>query len=459
MHPDSPGFVRGILMHLLFSLSSLMMDFFVKHVRFVLILAWQQYLRGAPLGVLIFLGMIGTAQQGFGFGIERRSPGSQAQKGYQLFPLAFKIPGVDASYGGGLAVYNLGGANTDFATAFSAGGVQAYGLGFFDMHWVQDALVFDVAYFAHKAELPWYPRGGESQAQERLYPRIEGARTLAQLTWRAFSRRFELFYRHSAANTKVVHYRTPQGDTFPALNAKHRFNPQVYGFLLDFTDDRSAPRVGLRYQGTQETIPLGDKARSQYSILGQSLSIYLPFRQRKDVLEVNISQSDAHSVRQGALDASTATRLSQVDCSRVQRAALTRCQAVQAQLTQEQQAENMVGSGAALGGANRLRSYAIGRFRGAHSRFEGVEYRWNITRTEPGHRLGWQIAFFAEQGKVADNRSTLSQTKNKKSMGLGLRGWLSKLLLRFDVAQGSEGSKVSVFAGLPWGGGFAARGP
>ncbi len=80
----------------------------------------------------------------------------------------------------------------------------------------------------------------------------------------------------------------------------------------------------------------------------------------------------------------------------------------------------------ALGGSSRLRSYAGGRFSGAHTEFYGYEFRWNLTDENTpfdlyfikDFRTGFQLAFFYETGTVAEQREDL-WTKSRNSTGLG----------------------------------------
>jgi hypothetical protein len=128
-------------------------------------------------------------------------------------------------------------------------------------------------------------------------------------------------------------------------------------------------------------------------------------------------------------------------------------------LATNQQTLNSYGSAGTLGGASRLRSYAGGRYSGAQLGFRAIEFRWNLTDENTPFdfyfirdiRTGLQLAFFYEEGSVADTRSDLWKEK-RTSTGAGARVVTSSgFVYRFDVANGQEGSEVILFVDYPWG--------
>ena len=120
---------------------------------------------------------------------------------------------------------------------------------------------------------------------------------------------------------------------------------------------------------------------------------------------------------------------------------------------------NQYGTAGSLGGASRLRSYAGGRFSGAQVEFRGAEFRWNFTdENKPFDllfirdvRTGVQLAFFYEEGSVADTSEQLWDEK-RTSQGAGVRLVTSSgFVYRFDLATGQEGREVILFVDYPWG--------
>ena len=120
---------------------------------------------------------------------------------------------------------------------------------------------------------------------------------------------------------------------------------------------------------------------------------------------------------------------------------------------------NEYGTAGSLGGASRLRSYAGGRFSGAQVEFRAAEFRWNLTdENKPFDlyfirdvRTGIQLAFFYEEGSVANKADQLWKEK-RTSQGAGVRLVTSSgFVYRFDMASGQEGREVILFVDYPWG--------
>ncbi len=98
------------------------------------------------------------------------------------------------------------------------------------------------------------------------------------------------------------------------------------------------------------------------------------------------------------------------------------------------------------------------RYRGAHTRFFGTEFRWNLTDEKTPFniwflkdiRTAFQIAFFYEIGSIADHEEDLFE-ETRNSVGVGFRAAMaSGFIFRFDVATGEEGSEFVIFFDYPW---------
>jgi hemolysin activation/secretion protein len=98
------------------------------------------------------------------------------------------------------------------------------------------------------------------------------------------------------------------------------------------------------------------------------------------------------------------------------------------------------------------------RYRGAHTRFFGTEFRWNLTDEKTPFNLwflkdirtSFQIAFFYEIGSIADHEEDLFE-ETRHSTGVGLRAVMaSGIVFRIDVATGEEGSEFVIFFDYPW---------
>ena len=120
-------------------------------------------------------------------------------------------------------------------------------------------------------------------------------------------------------------------------------------------------------------------------------------------------------------------------------------------------ANNRYGTASSLGGTQRLRSYDNYRYYAGQALFYGVEYRWNLTDEHTpfniilarGIRTGIQLAAFWERGMVADHTRDLFRD-GRVSYGGGFRLILSGVIIRLDLANGSEGFQSQLFITYPW---------
>lgn len=185
-----------------------------------------------------------------------------------------------------------------------------------------------------------------------------------------------------------------------------------------------------------------------------SATAYLPVG-RRSTWAFNYFRSDTHVMSRGQTDPDALGRELGLDCAAVadpgRRAECRRYLDTLA-------AENAHGSATGLGGYQRLRSYPVHRYRGAHAEFLGTELRWNLTdEVKPFNiyvlkdiRTAVQIALFYEAGSVADAAGALWAVA-RQSYGAGLRiVTASRLVYRLDLATGDEGFQPSVFFQYPW---------
>jgi len=92
----------------------------------------------------------------------------------------------------------------------------------------------------------------------------------------------------------------------------------------------------------------------------------------------------------------------------------------------------------AMGGLQSLRGYFDYRFRDRDLLLLNAEYRWRVARA-------LDAAVFYDAGAVAPAVSALSMHKLRKDYGAGVRVHSkTHLLMRFDVARGSEGMRTMV---------------
>ncbi|MDH4191176.1 MAG: hypothetical protein OEW21_13350, partial [Betaproteobacteria bacterium] len=196
---------------------------------------------------------------------------------------------------------------------------------------------------------------------------------------------------------------------------------------------------------------------SRYFVNDYNLTAYIPAR-RWDTLALNVFHSRAHVTHEGLTDYALLQQRYGLDCNQYPAGPdRTACLSAEAAGISGMQGDNRYGTATGLGGTQRLRSYDNWRFYAGQALFYGAEYRWNLTdeRTPfniyvaKGIRTGIQLSAFWERGMVADQFSDLFKD-GRTSYGVGLRLVLSGVVVRFDVAHGSEGSKSQIFITYPW---------
>ena len=95
-----------------------------------------------------------------------------------------------------------------------------------------------------------------------------------------------------------------------------------------------------------------------------------------------------------------------------------------------------------LGGGSSLRGYSSWRFRDRHSILTSVEWRWIP------NRLGMDMAFFFDAGKVTSRRRDLNFSGLEHDAGIGIRFHTPAMtVLRTELAHGSEGWKAVFSSG------------
>jgi hypothetical protein len=179
---------------------------------------------------------------------------------------------------------------------------------------------------------------------------------------------------------------------------------------------------------------------------------------RWDTLALNLFYSRAHILHQATTDFETLRAERGLGCDQLPPGAeRDSCLATEEKFINDLIAQNTYGNATALGGTQRLRSFANGRYYAGHALFYGVEYRWNLTDEHTpfdivfakGIRTGLQVALFAEQGSVADRTDDL-WTERRTSYGAGFRVVLSGVVIRADLATGDEGREFVLFINYPW---------
>jgi hypothetical protein len=390
--------------------------------------------------------------------VERRRDQFGKDFGYYIYPIAGEIPGLGTAAGAGASVLNIGGNDTDFTGYYIDGDFRARGFAFLDYHLIPERLIFDVGYNDYLVAPIVYDRGIRSNPDDVIYPKAEGNYVLGQLTLTFEQRRYELFARLFSGRERLHQILDKDEKAFDGVDTDwHSYHPISLGASMDLTDDRLDPRRGFRAEFSSRLPTNEDADRSEYFVNDFNLTGYIPFR-RWDTLALNLFYSGALVTRKGETDFATLQQTDGLNCNQyppgIER---DDCIATEQKHLNNLIANNRYGTASPLGGTQRLRSYDNYRYYAGKALSYGIEYRWNLTdeRTPfdiyiaKGIRTGIQMAAFWERGSVAErNKDLFDDTRT--SYGVGFRLILSGVVIRFDVADGDEGTQTQLFITYPW---------
>lgn len=390
--------------------------------------------------------------------VERRKDQFGRDFGYYFYPIVGEIPGMGRASGFGVSVLNMGDGDTDFTGYYVRGDIKATGAALLDYHVVPQRLLFDMGYNDYRVAATSYNRGIDSKPDDVIYPKVEGAYLLGQMTLTFDQRRYEAFIRLLNGRNRLLEVLDKDKQAFAGVDTSWKSGYSYsLGGSLDLTDDRVDPRNGVRLEFSSR-LPNGRNAdMSEYFVNDYNLTGYLPTR-NWDTLVFNLFYSRAHVTREGLTDYALLQQRYGLNCTQYP-AGPNRdaCLSTEAKLLTGMVANNQYGTASPLGGTQRLRSYDNGRFYAGQALSYGVEYRWNLTdeRTPfdifiaKGVRTGIQLAAFWERGMVSDRSGDLFKD-GRSSYGIGARVVLSGVIIRFDLARGNEGTQSQLFITYPW---------
>lgn len=413
--------------------------------------------RGIRAAGVLFLVVATTATAG-DFAPERRRDQFGKDFSYYVYPIGGDIPGLGSAFGLGATVLNMFDSDADFTGFKISGDFDASGYTLLDMHLLKRRLILDLGYYDFEVAPIAYQRGIDSDEDDYILPKARGAYWLGQLTATFSERRLEFFYRLGDGNSRLLEVRDRDGNAFEGVDTKKyhaRFH--TLGVTADYTDDRLDPRRGLRFEFAVRDNPAGGHLQSDYLTHASNLTGYVPQR-RWDTLVFNLMVSGAHVTDQATTDYATLQAEMGLNCAQYSDPdEQQRCIDTETQFLNDRIAENRYGVAMPLGGTQRLRSFANGRFYAGKALAYGVEYRWNLTDEHTpfdifiarGVRTGLQLAIFAERGNVAERYEDLFDD-TRSSYGIGFRVVLSGVVIRADFARGEEGGEFILFINYPW---------
>jgi len=381
--------------------------------------------------------------------VARRRDQFNTDFSYFIYPLAGEIPGLGNFHGIGTSVLNIGDTDADFFSFNVGGDIKAEGYSLLNYHLIKNRLLFDMGLYKHDVTAIWYQRGINSPKDEYYLVSNNGKNALGQFTLTYDQRRLEYYLRFAEGNSRNSKTTDQDLKQISGGTEERREGFWTLGGIVDYTDDRLDPRQGYRLEGAVYHGRRASPDDPNYFVANYNTTLYLPMRQW-DTFALNAYYSRAHVLKEGETDYDTLSNRPEFGCG-------ASCADDTKALIEQLIQANKYGTASLLGGTQRLRSFSNYRFRAAQVLFYGMEYRWNLTDEHKpfnvylakGIRTGIQLAFFAEQGTVADESSQIFKNQ-KTSVGMGMRMVLTGVVIRLDLATGNEGKEITVFIDYPW---------
>ncbi len=401
---------------------------------------------------------VGSASADPDFFPHRRRSQYPHEPAWVAAPYIYDLPGIGRGFGFLGAVANVGGTYTDLLAASFMGEVNGGAVGINSVHIVPRHLILDMGGVRlSRLTFKSFAKRGMDTGKDDYTLAEFGTSSFggSRLTATFNDRRYEFFVGYYGGSIKLDSLRDRDGNVILNAEDAPRAHPGsvVLGTRFDITDDYLDPRRGLLIEPSAwRATPTSHGP--DYYFLDTSITGYIPAGKR-NTWAFNFLRSDAHMLRQGETDRAVLAGDEGLDCGSLSDPSeRNQCEEYLDAIIME----NKFGTASNLGGASRLRSYAEGRYKGAHTEFFGAEFRWNLTdEVRPFNiyvmkdiRTTVQVAFFYEIGTVAENRGELWHM-TRSSYGTGLRVvTASGVVYRIDIAAGQEGVTPNIFFQYPW---------
>ncbi|MFI5345982.1 MAG: hypothetical protein ACHQ51_06375 [Elusimicrobiota bacterium] len=412
----------------------------------------------AVLAAALLFVMAGAVRAGPNVYPDRRRSQFSNDPGYAVLPYVYNLPGIGMGYGILGAATNVGGSYTDVVGTVFTGDANGQAFGVNAVHLIPRALILDFggAHLSRTSIQSYSARGMASGKDDYSLAEFGNSYFLgSRLTATFDERRFEGFVGYYGGSARLDALRDRGGTVIlTSQNAPaYRFSIWVLGGRLDLTDDYIDPRRGIRVEPSLWRAPR-QGAGPDFYFTDVNLTGYVPVGKRS-TWAFNYFRSDTHVLNKGETDTATLSRQQGLDCAAVtDDAKRAQCR----RYLDAVAAQNSYGTASGLGGYQRLRSYPMERYKGAHAEFFGTELRWNLTdEVKPFDiyvmkdiRTAVQLALFYELGSVSDTFGGLWAIR-RQSAGGGVRVvTASGLVYRLDLAGGDEGFQPSIFFQYPW---------
>ncbi len=386
--------------------------------------------------------------------IERRKPQFLTVPSYLVVPLPYSLPGIGEGWFLIGQAGNIAETNVDAWGVLATGDAEGRIFGLEDIHILSETLILELfSQNITKAQVNNYEsRGMDSDPDDYTLLELTSVKTqAAQLTLSLFDRRLELFASTSTQYVEIPRIRDKDGNEILEIDYANDSESTAFGAQVDYTDDRQDPRKGVRALVQRSHSPNDDPDEAEFFVWNYAVTGYLPFG-KLNTLVLHYFQSDAEVTREGNTDPDAIRTELGITCPGLGDPGYAECEETVTELVDLFVKMRKNGNSSSLGGENRLRSYPMGRFEGAHTLFYAIEFRWNLTEeATPFNYLFWkdvrtgvQVAFFAETGSVGETRSEVGDTY-ASTYGVGFRlvsG--SGNVYRADFATGDEGFEYTM---------------
>ncbi|MGA0167800.1 MAG: hypothetical protein ACO3M6_14895, partial [bacterium] len=317
----------------------------------------------------------------FSEAIERRRSQFPRDFGYLIAPIPYILPGVGTGLGVIGAFNNTFDSTTDFFLVGVGGDVEGTITGVTDIELLPENVLLDVTYvgFNKGSQKQYAQRGIESDPDDFNIVELQNTSLYGgRLTFTFLERRLEFFtlqYNIRSEPSAVIYQGKEENRQEYADPEPFTFQRLTYGTQIDVTDDRLDPRMGVRFVATRSESPSIDADSSESYTVDTNLTGYIPLLE-SSTFAINYFRSDATVTKEGVTDYQSI-----LDELRTNYACTAGdpCDESLKKLATDTQASRKYGTASSLGGSSRLRSYAGGRFSGAHTEFYGYEFRWNLT--------------------------------------------------------------------------------
>ena len=390
------------------------------------------------------------------FAFDRRQEQFRSEPSYLILPSPVRVAGV-----GEMLVFiglasNVADTYIDLAAMKVTGDAEGYLAGIYDLHLISETLIFDLDYISidRVAFNNYRTRGLDSEKDDFTILSLKKQEiSYAEITLSLFEKRVELAYRYDKTVTTLdkildsdenilTEFDNPDAQTVETTSSE---------ILLDFTDDYLDPRKGIRLRAQRSNSPPTDENESDFFVINKEVSIFIPLGDSSTWAFYGL-YSNTEVTKTGVTDPDTIAGELGLSCS------YDACTDYEKRLIDRKVVEREKGTAITLGGMDRLRSYPLDRFQGAHAGYFSTEFRFNFAdEVTPFDFWIWkdvstsiQWALFYDRGSVAETQEDLWK-ESADSIGTGLRMIAgSGYVYRADWATGKEGSELTVVFEYPW---------